>query len=259
MHSKNTPMNQSAGKVFRIVEVMAREGEPQKLQDIARKAELPQSTALRMLGTLIEYGYARQDSSTLRYSLTLKFAHIGSMIRSHFRAVDIIRPYLLALSKECGESACYAVEQDMELVYMDVADGPDGMLKIMQRIGKRAPLHCTGIGKIMLLNCSETELDLFISAKGLPPLTPQTITTKADLQKELAKIGSQGYAIDREECELGAICIAAGIRDYTGRYAGGISIAGPISRFDQKRIDAVKNLVKETAEKITSILSANNM
>ncbi|MDR3296238.1 MAG: IclR family transcriptional regulator [Clostridiales Family XIII bacterium] len=255
MRQKLTTTNQSVGKVLQIIEIMSQNRGAMKLQDISVKSGLPVSTALRMVNTLLSYGYVRQDPVTLRYALTLKFAQLGSLVSSQFRITDIMRPYLIELSDKSGEAVCYAADQDMELIYMDVIDGPDGILKVMQRIGKRAPLHCTGIGKIMLLNYSQKELRHFVSAKGLLSYTPKTIVTKETLQRELEKVRRAGYAMDDEECELGARCVAAGIKDYTGRYIGGISVSGPISRLTLERTEILKGAVMDAAKKISEALA----
>ena len=154
----------------------------------------------------------------------------------------------MELADRCQESACLAIDQDMMVVYVDVVDGPDNMLKTMQRIGKRAPLHSTGVGKALLIDYSNHEIEHMIK-KGLTPLTPHTITTKEDLIAELEKIRKKGYAIDDEECEIGARCVAAPIWDYTGRVVAGISVSGPVSRMNIEKIEYVQTIIKEIASK----------
>lgn len=257
MTEKLSKNNQSVEKVLQIIETMAQGREPLRLQDIALKAEMPASTALRFLNTLVKCGYARQDQNTLRYSLSLKFMYIGSLVSSQTSIRDIAHPYLLELSRKCNESVCLGIEQDMEIVYIDVIDGPDGMLKITQRIGKLAPIHSTGIGKVMLLNYDSKQLNQMIAVKGLKPLTPNTITSKDELMKELDNVRRQGYSLDNEECELGARCLSAGVRDYTGKYVAGISVSGPSTRMTMEYISSIKNIVVETANKISEMLAFN--
>ncbi len=258
MPDKLTKTNQSVEKVFQIIEIMAQSREPLRLQDISLKVEMPTSTTLRLINTLVTCGYANQNPDTLRYSLSLKFMHIGSLVSSQLTIRDMPIPNLVEQSKECKESVCIAIEQDMEAIYLDVVDGPDGMLRITQRIGKRAPIHSTGVGKLMLLNYDSKQLDYMINTKGLPALTPNTITTKEDLLDELEKIRTQGYALDNEECELGARCISAGIKDYTGNIVAAISVSGPITRMSMDYIELIKNTVMGTAKRISELLAYSN-
>ena len=248
MPAKLSKVNQSVEKVLQIIEVMAHAPGEMRLQDIAAKCGMPASTVLRMLNTLLVYGYVNQDPHTQRYILSLKFAQIGSRICEQVSLRDMARPLLLELSQRCQEATCLAIEEDMEVVYVDVVDGPDSILKIMQRIGKRAPMLSTGVGKLLLLTYSGQQLDQFIAAKGLPVLTPNTLTTREALTAKLEEIRAQGYAMDDEECELGARCVAAPIRDYTGRIIAGISVSGPVSRLSMEHIADIAPVVMDMAE-----------
>ena len=251
MQEKLSKLNQSVEKAIQIIEMMAREGGPMRLQDVAAKCGMPASTVLRMLNTLLVYGYVNQDPLTQRYSLSLKFAQLGSRICAQVSLRDVAHPYLRELSQRCHEASCLACEEEMEVVYTDVVDGPDSMLKIMQRIGKRAPMHSTGVGKLLLLNYTPKQLSEFVSVKGLPGLTPNTLVTKEALVAKLDEIRRQGYALDDEECELGARCVAAPVRDYSGRIVAGISVSGPISRMSMERIAVIAPVVQEIAAKIS--------
>lgn len=253
--AKLTVTNQSVEKTLQIIEVMARAREALRLKDIAAAVNMPASTTLRMVGTLVALGYAMQDAETQRYRLTLRFAQIGSLINAQFSIRDVVRPYLLRLSAQLGESACLAVEEDMEVIYIDVADGPDGMLKITQRIGKRAPMHSTGVGKLMLTEYTPEQLRLLVETRGLACLTPRTATSLEALTRELAAIRSRGYALDDEECELGARCVAAPLHDHSGKIIAAVSVSGPISRMTHKRIEAIAPILLDTTHEISTLMA----
>lgn len=254
MGKKKTVKNQSVERTFQIIEIMAKGRANMRLLDIAEKVKLPTSTVIRYLATLMSYNYVRQDPETLRYSLSLKFCQIANMINSQFSIRDIARPFLIKLSNICRESTCLAQEEDMTVLYIDTVDGPDAMLKTFQRIGKKASLHCTGVGKLLLLNYSDEKLDELIEKYGLPAVTPNTITNKEDLIEELRKVRNNNYAIDDEECEIGARCVAAPIRDYTNQVIAGISVSGPTNRMTMKRIDEIKEYITDYANQISGML-----
>ena len=252
---KLTKTNQSVEKTLQIVEVMAAAREPLRLADIAGQVKMPASTTLRMVNTLVQKGYARQEPDTLRYRLTLKFARIGSLVSAQLSIRDVARPVLLSLSDQFQESACLAIEEDMRVIYVDVVDGPDGMLKITQRIGKRAPMHCTGVGKLMLTQYTPAELRELVRAKGLVSLTPNTLVTLEALERELQAVRARGYAMDDEECELGARCVAAPIRNYEGRVVAAISLSGPVSRMHPRRIEEIAPSLMAAARGISEVLA----
>lgn len=252
---KSAKTNQSIEKTFHIIDIMAGAQVSMRLQDIAKKADLPASTALRLLNTLQTLGYVNQDDSSLQYSLSLKFAKIGSMVSSKISIRELARPYLTELSHKCQEAACLGIEQDKDIVYIDVEHGPDNMLKIMQYIEKRAPMHCTGIGKLILSTYDENKLSEYIEEKGLLSFTPNTLVTKNALLQELQVVRRNGYAIDNQECELGTRCVAVDIKDYNNKIVAAISVSGPISRMTPERLEVIRPWVVETADKISQLLA----
>ncbi|WMJ89912.1 IclR family transcriptional regulator [Anaerocolumna sp. MB42-C2] len=258
MIDKNNPsqFNQSAEKTMRIIEFLAENNRPMRLIDIAGNLSLNTSTTLRFINTLTELGYIEQESNSSKYYLTYKICSISNKIYSKTSLRDIVNPYLRNLARQAGESACLAIEQSRQVVYIDVADGPDQMVKGMQRIGNIAPMHCTGIGKLLLLNYTESELDDLIARKGLTKYTDNTIVTKEQLLEELKKVREAGYAFDNEECEIGARCIAFPIYDFTHKIIAGFSITGPINRISDNFIKNHIPFMKSISVEISGKLSA---
>ena len=248
--------NQSVGKAMQIIEVMAQSNIPMRLQDISKAVSMPASTALRMITALMEYRYIQQNPEDLKYSLTLKFAKLGAIVSSRLSLRDSAHPFLAELSIKCKEAVSVAIEDNMQVTYIDVIDGPDGLLKITQYIGKQSPIHCTGVGKCLMLNYSNEQIDKLIAEKGLPGFTPNTITTRKDLAKELDIVRARGYAVDDQECELGVRCVAAGIRDYTGKVVAAVSVSGPINRMTIEYLEAINGVVVRTAQEISMTLLA---
>lgn len=239
---------------MRIIERMAETRGPMRLQDVSHFAELPASTTLRFLNTLMQMGYVTQNDENQRYSLTFKLCGIAEQIRTSYGIRDIIHPALEELTQEIGESSCLAVEESQEVVYVDVVEGPGSMLQTLQRIGKRAPLHSTGVGKSLLLNYSAAELAELAETTGLPALTANTVRSLDTLKDELSHVAEKGFAIDDEECEEGVRCVAAPIRDYTGKVVCSISVSGPVSRMNGDRVDAVARRLTETAASLSARL-----
>jgi len=251
---KGTRQNLSIGKALHVIEIMAAQGGPMKLQDIATAAGMPASTTLRFLTTLKEQGYVNQVPETAQYFLTMKFCRIGDQISRQIRIRDVIHPYLRELSREFGESVSLAIEQNFNVVYIDVVDGPDHMLQTLQRIGKVAPLHGTGVGKCLLSGFDSVRLEEMIRKQGLPPLTSNTLRTRESLLEELEKVRHQGWAMDNEECEIGARCIAAPIRDYSGKIIAALSTSGPVFRMTEEKMEQIKRKLTQAVKEISYLL-----
>lgn len=246
---KNTKKNQSVEKAFNIIEHLAQVQKPQRLQDIADALDMSSSTVLRFLGTLMGCGYVKQDEESLRYSLTYRICTVANKVSSSQKLQDILQPYVREVAEHFRESACAAIEGDMDVIYIVAEQGPDQMLRTMQRIGNVAPMYCTGVGKLLLLNHDQGFIDRMIEEKGMQTFTEHTISTREALMKELEQVRKDQYAFDREECEIGAKCISVPVRDYTGHVIAGISVTGPAFRIDSLETEENIRYLAEVGKK----------
>lgn len=238
MKQKTPQLNQSIEKGLHIIEILAHSGEPMRLYDIAKEAEMPACTVSRMVNTLVKYGYAFQEhNSSQRYGLTLRFLHIGQMACAHFSIRDIAHPFLIALSHETGESCCLSINECGILRYLDVVESTRSQVMIRQRIGGTALMHCTGSGKVFLCEYSKQKLNDFVNEKGLPKITSNTITTPEELEYDLQGVRTRGYALDDEECEIGMRCLAVPIYDASKHVIAALSLSGPTSRMPKMRYE----------------------
>ena len=233
---KATRSNQSSEKLLTIMECLSAQDEPARLQEIARLVSMNESTTLRYTATPQKSGYVVQDVDTGRYSLTYKICAIAANVSSRKNIRNICSPYLRSLAHIFSESANVAEEHNMMVVYIEAISGPHQLLMTTRRVGNVSPMHCTAVGKLLLLNYPQQQLHQYVAAKGLPAMTMHTITDPAALFAELDKVRAQGYAFDNEEYEPGARCIAAPIYDYTGRVVAGLSVSGPVTRMTDEHI-----------------------
>jgi DNA-binding IclR family transcriptional regulator len=234
---KKPQLNQSTDKVFSILEYLANENEPVRLLTLAADLGLNTSTASRFISSLEKNGYVRQDAETRRYLLTMKLCTLSRKLLSNNNLVAYVKPYLKRLSELFMEVACLSVEQEMSVVYVATYDGPDHMLKTFSYVGKRAPMHCTGSGKLLLTNYTDEQLADYLRKKGNLKPTANTITSYRELKNELKHIQNEQYSIDNEECEIGMRCVAVPVRDYTGSIVAGLSVTGPSARMSLEKIN----------------------
>ena len=246
--------NQSVHKVLRVIEALSTCPEPVRLKDLAAMVGYPESSTLRLLKTLLANGYVSQNEETQKYFLTFKIVQIGSRVQSHFSLSELVRPYLQRLSMDCAESVCLAIEENGEGVYIDKQDGPDKQLQILHYIGKRAPMYCTGMGKNLLMNYTETEIRNRFAGQVFQKFTPNTVGSVDELIQRVNTARERGYALDDEECELGVRCIAAPIFDFSGKVVASISISGPTSRIYGERQEEIKNILCKNAAEISGWL-----
>jgi DNA-binding IclR family transcriptional regulator len=241
--------NQSLRKALQILEGMTKIKTPARLQDIAKSLSMPQSTVLRFLNTFIDFGYMGQDPDTSCYYLTLKLTELGSRTQSNFPFQDSLSKYVKRASKTFHESASLCIEQNMQMLYIAIEEGPGRMLQTLHRIGHIAPMHATGVGKLHLLNYSDERLVELEKKYGFPKYTEHTITSREALKKEIALVRKNGYALDNEECEEGVRCIAVPVKNFQGEVVAGISISAPVTRLDKQKQSEIISFLKDLSLK----------
>jgi len=244
-------------KTFSILDILLQHDSSMHITEISEKLGLYPSTTHRILDTLKHWGYVEQDLKTQKYRLGLKLLELG-MAKLH--QMDLAReatPYLKELVKQCNETVHLGVLEEGEVLYLAKEESSQ-TIRMISYVGKRAPLHCTALGKVLLAYMSEKERKKILEDKGLPRLTEKTITDKRELEKELAEVKEQNFALDRGENEKDVRCIAAPIRNYQGEVIAALSISSPIFRIDKNAHNNQKKALIETSEKISKRLGYNS-
>lgn len=233
------PSNQLVVKLFQVISFLAENKGPLRLQEISTCTGIPQPTVLRYLNALIQEGFAYQDDSTGRYSLTWRICSIGVKVHNHLSIRTLTGELINDLSRQLCLGCSIVVEHDMECMYLDCVYEPDMMGPTLQRIGKLSPLHTTSSGKLFLSQYSDSGIDQIIKEKGLKQLTPNTINTKEKLVRELEKVRKCGFAMDNEECEINLRCIAFPIYDFSEKIVAAISCFGSVHKMTGQYIEEI--------------------
>ncbi len=242
----------SSDKLFTIFEFLSRQTNPIRLQDLAKGLSMSQPTVLRYLNSLVKMGYIYKDAETLRYTPTFKICRISHRILTNITIRDVAWPDMRALSLQIGCGATVAKPQNNEILYLDVIYHPSAPFGSLQRIGKGAPMHVTGSGKLFLSALSDENLSSYIQKYGLPCITDKSITSTDQFRSEIEKIREQGYSIDDEECEIGFRCISAPLYDYTDELVAAASLFAPVSIFN---LDFLQNEVAPRLKKVARYIS----
>jgi DNA-binding IclR family transcriptional regulator len=233
----------SLHKVLDIIEAMAQSGGI-GVRELSAHTGYPPPTVHRITSTLIERRYVKQDPETKRLSLSVQFLELGTKVQQQFNLTGIARPHLERLMAECKEAVNLAVQDGDHVAYLDHVRSHYSMLQLFTRPGARAPLYCTGVGKMFLSHWPRAEVEAYLERIPLTPRTPRTITDRRKLMDELVQIRAAGYSVDDEEMEKGVRCVAALVMDHRGRPCGAVSISGAGMRIIPAKIKAYARSVK---------------
>lgn len=245
------PLVSAAVRVLSVLERLTQQ-RAIGLEDISREIKLAKPTVYRFLLTLQELGYVRRIDGD-RWTITLKMFNLGSRALDHLDLLSAARPIAEKLSEEIGET-----------VHMGVLDGDSAVyvmkiesrytIRMYSRVGRRMPLYCTAIGKVLLAYADEAERDEALDGVPLLAFTKKTLTSRAALDAELIKIQERGYALDDEEREDNLHCIGAPIFDHTGSVAAVLSVSWPSFRYGHEKEAAWIARVKQAAGDISTVL-----
>lgn len=245
---------QSVSKALRILEVLADcpRGE-MGISEVARVLGWHRTTAYRFMQTLVEEGYVQYLPEGERYRLTFKLVGLANRMVNRLDIRQVARPHLVNLVQKWQINAHLAVLEDGEVVFIDRLDC-NKPLRTHFHIGRRAPAHATAVGKVLLADLEGEALREIIRKRGLRRFTPLTVCDEEALLRELNEVRARGYAVDRGEHNHDVACVAAPVRDVTGRAVAGISLSGSVSEIFGQDIEALGRSVRETAMRISADL-----
>ncbi len=244
---------QSLERALKIIDLLAHSSKPMGVTEIGKLIGVHKSTAYRLVSTLRQFGYVDQDEETEKYFLGLKPLELSSIINERLDIKNMIHPYLEELADKTGETVHLAVREGDEIVYIDKVESKH-TIRMYSRIGARAPLYCTALGKCLLAFGPEELVKKWTSKDTLPQRTPNTIKDGNELAEELKKIREQGYALDREEFEPWIKCIGAPIINRKGKVICSISISIPAFRLDDERLQELIPILLQTRDAISEKL-----
>lgn len=217
----------STTKAFQLIQAVVDAGTGgATFSEAVRTSAVPKSTAHRLLNELTDLGALRYDAESKTYCGGLLLARYGSAVAEDYDLRKITRPHIEKLHQETGHTATLGIRDGDHGIYLDKVESKEFGVRLHSEIGKAFPLHCTGIGKVLLSQLKSSAVRELLRG-NLKPYTKKTITSKTLLKQELKKARSRGYAIDDEEITRGFVCIAAPIFGPDGAIAGALSCTFP--------------------------------
>lgn len=240
-------------KGIRLLEVLADNGRPMGISEMARALGMDKSTVYRLLATLKVRGYLEQDPETRRYMVGPRMIAISSRVLGSSDVRLQARPFMKRLLQETRETVHLAMRMEDQVVYIAQEISPE-VVSVNTEIGQREPIYCTAVGKALVAFLPEDELEDVIGRLDFRRHTPQTITDPEQFRAHCCQIRAQGYAVDDEELYPGVRCIAAPVRGYDGNVVASLGISGPASRLQREAIPRLGRVVAKYAQEISNRL-----
>ena len=223
------------------------------LQEFADALGVHKSTAHRIAVTLEYSGFLSRNTDGSAYTLGLKPLELGAIVLSGHHLRRQARPVLEWLQSTTGETVHLGVLDSGEVIYIDKIEGESG-LKLFSDLGKQAPVHCTGLGKALLCDHSDTSIRKVLEEKGMRRYTKYTVVSVDHFLALIHDVRRNGWATDHEEHERLVHCVAVPIRNHTGKIVAAISITTITANLGACTVQRTIDLTIEAGQRISAAM-----
>ncbi len=242
---------QSVDKVLNILAHFMEAGRSElSITEMSQNLKMPKSTVCRLVKTLQDKGYLAQNPHNGKYLLGLKLFELGSQV-PHIKKLRDTSFFHMEQLRQATESTIHiAVLDNNEALYI-VKVQAKATTELISTIGKRAPVYCTAVGKVLLAYLPPQALDHILKNITFKRYTPKTICSSTLLQKELSKVREQGYSVDNYEYQNLCLCVGAPIRQNDGQVVAALSISQVTTEINTEKINNFSRLAKMSAANIS--------
>ncbi|MGH2531079.1 MAG: IclR family transcriptional regulator [Thermomicrobiales bacterium] len=248
-------LNRSVQRVVSILRALAEAKPSLGLSEVSTAVELPESTVYRMLATLQGEGFVeRTPDGSGRYQLGLEVFRLGSSVLKRLGIGQESLSYLEALAEETHETVNLGALHGFHVLYLQKVESQHPLRASLTVGSATVPAHCSANGKALLAHLAEDELTALLDEHSLSRRGPNTITDRATLLKELARIRAQGFSVDDLEFAADIRAVAAPIRDHHGEVIAAVAIAAPATRLSRERAYELAPRIVEAARHISTRL-----
>lgn len=244
---------------MKLLDLLAQSGGSTSLTDLATRSQLNISTCHHLLATLLKCGYVAKVQGRRTYVLGARVLHLG---QAFMRQVDLpqrAQPVLDRLNAETGEAVHLAVLQGNQVVTVAKSEARQAVRVETGEIGAAEAPHATATGKAMLAWLPEEKTRRILLLGGMARFTPATITDTEALIEDMRHVRRNGFSLDREEFQLGVVCVGAAVRDHAGAVIGSISASAPAFRATEEHLARMRDAVTAAARDLSAELGGREI
>jgi IclR family acetate operon transcriptional repressor len=237
-------------KVRAVLDCFLPYNEPLSLTEVHRRTDLPISTTLRILRSLVEEGFLVHPDGMYRLGVSLM--RWSAAASNGLRAGHATGQVLNDLRDRTGETITLCVNDGLQRVCVAVAPSRQRVVHLVH-VGDAVPLHGGAAGKVLL--AWDPAATHEVLRHGLSRLAERTITDPQRLTTELARVRRQGWATSQSETAIGTASVAAPVFDASGRVVAAVVLGGPVQRVNRKLLLDAVPAVTETARRLSEDLA----
>lgn len=241
---------QSVDRAFAVLEEVANHPDGITLSQLSRALGLHTSTLYHVTRTMTALGYLRTGPDDKRYRMGRGILQLASACMDEAEICATAAPYLEKLADATGEATHFAVWERRKALILARHSGPKA-LQINERAGTLRPVYCTAIGKALLSGLSPETYDDYTADIEFEPYSDSTLKDARELRLQVDKARRDGIAFD--DCEFNAEvrCMAATVRDFSGKVMGAIGFSGPVWRMSLTDMAEYTSITRSIAAELS--------
>ncbi len=241
---------QAVTRALTLLRLLGGGSEGQRVTDLAQEAGLAVSTTHRLLTTLEQAGFAHFDPTGATWHVGREAFAVGAGYLQRRSYVAPALTYLRRLRDDTRETANLGHLEDGQLVTLHQVESRE-IMRAISPPGGRVPATCSAMGKALLATWPDAQIAEFCARHGVLTMTPRSVSTEAELHRQIGTIRARGYAVDDEEHARGLRCVAAAVRGPDGEAVCAISVSAMAVRLGDDRVEEVARRVIAAAEALT--------
>ncbi len=248
---------QSLDRGLEILEIVADAKKPVSVNELAGILQIDRSSISRLANTLLGRGLLMHADGTREFVLGSGLWRLANQYPWIEFLTRLASASLKKLARDSGETAHIAIREGTKTIIVDneMSNQP---LSVSVNTGDEGLLHCTSVGKALIMDSSGTELELLFGGRKLTAMTRNTFTSIDELAADLEVSRKKGYTLDDQEYFDGIRCVAAPIRDHRNKILAAVGVSAPAGRLPDGLVVRMGRLVMEVAENIGKRLKANS-
>lgn len=223
------------------------------LAEICELSDLPKPTVFRLLASLEAAKFVELTSDKQRYTVGIRLFELGQIYQSNLSIEHVVTPFMQDITRRHDIVCNLGILDEGQVVYIASTD-PGGPFRHVPIIGYRHYVHCSALGKSLLIDHENGQIEEILDERGMPPLSPHTLTKPDAFLGDLEEARKQGYTVDDQEGAVGIFCLAVPIRNRQGQVVAALSVSGPSPKFDSEMKDQILEDLRAAASSVRPLL-----
>jgi IclR family acetate operon transcriptional repressor len=244
-------------RALAVLDVVTRAARPVSVTDIAGECGLPVPTVHRLVAQLEKRALLKRVLGSKKFVVGFGLVRLGVAAIEAALRTDRPHQILVAFANQIGEHCQVGLRSENSILYIDTAQALRSKGLHFEQ-GRRAPLHCTSIGKLFLAEMTDAEFGWWLSHAPLEAVAPRTLVSPVTLRSVVRKVKKEGWAMSNEEIAAGVVGCAVPIRDFDGRLVAGLGLSIPSARVAFDQLSQFRAAMQSAAAEIAAALAAEN-